>query len=145
MHAIDSTSQAIRVRAQGGLPGRQTQHRGTLDTGLTRASSIGRRPTLTRVGFWLSRRGVRGALCVSVLLAMMVLGTATARASLTFFSGPTYAFGSASDTSPLALAALRPGGPADLVAVDHLAPGSIMVRLGSGDGTFKAPVVSDLR
>jgi hypothetical protein len=70
----------------------------------------------------------------------MAFGTSVASASLTLFSGPTYSFGSTSDTSPLALAALRPGGPTDLVAVDRLSPGFIMVRLGNGDGTFQPPV-----
>jgi FG-GAP-like repeat/FG-GAP repeat len=66
----------------------------------------------------------------------MAFGTSVASASLTLFSGPTYPFGGASDTSPVALAALGPGGATDLVAVDRLAPGSIMVRLGNRDGTF---------
>ena len=79
---------------------------------------------------------MRGALCVTVIVVAMVFGTSAAHASLTFFSGPTYPFGGATDTSPVALAALGPGGAMDLVAVDRLAPGSIMVRLGNGDGTF---------
>jgi hypothetical protein len=50
MHGIDSTSQATRVTARGGLSGRQIEHRGFLDTGSTCASSIGRRLAVTRAG-----------------------------------------------------------------------------------------------
>jgi hypothetical protein len=85
-------------------------------------------------------QAMQGALCVTVILVAMVFGTSAARASLTFFNGPTYPYGGASDTSPVALAALGPGGAMDLVAVDRLVPGSIMVRLGNSDGTFRSPV-----
>jgi FG-GAP-like repeat len=101
---------------------------------------------ITRAGLRRRRRGVRGALCATVILVAMAMamamavGTSAAGASLTLFSGPTYPFGGATDTSPVALAALGPGGATDLVAVDRLTPGSIMVRLGNGDGTFGPPV-----
>ena len=83
---------------------------------------------------------MRGALCATIILVAMAVGTSAADASLTLFSGPTYPFGGASDTSPVALARLGPGGAMDLVAVDRLTPGSVMVRLGNGDGTFGPPV-----
>jgi hypothetical protein len=106
MHAISSTSQAMRI---------------------------------TRTGLRQRRRGLRGALCAAIILVAMAVGASNAHASLTLFSGPTYPFGGASDTSPIALARLGPGGAMDLVAVDRLAPGSILVRVGNGDGTFGPP------
>jgi FG-GAP-like repeat/FG-GAP repeat len=88
----------------------------------------------------LGNRGASGALCATIVLVAMAVGASVTHASLTLFSGPTYPFGGASDTAPVALARLGPGGEMDLVAVDRLVPGSIMVRLGNGDGTFGPPV-----
>lgn len=86
-------------------------------------------------------RGLTAAVCCLVVAGTVPMVEASpAQAALTLFGGPAYPYGSASDTSPLALAPLRQGGPGDFVAVDDLNPGSIMVLLGNGDGTVESPV-----
>jgi hypothetical protein len=103
-------------------------------------SSTAQAMRTTRTGLRQRQRGPRVALCATIVLVAMATGASIAHASLTLFSGPTYPFGGAGDTSPLALAKLGPGGATDLVAVDRLLPGSIAVHVGNGDGTFGPPV-----
>jgi hypothetical protein len=89
---------------------------------------------------WLSRHVMLVVYtCVAAFVAargVLVAGPSSASASLILFREPPLAYGAASDTTPIAVAPLSPSGPADLVAVDRRVPGSIMVRLGNGDGTF---------
>jgi hypothetical protein len=102
--------------------------------------SISQAMRITRAGLRQRRHGVRGALCATIVIVAMAVEASITHASLTLFSGPTYPFGGTGDTSPVALARLGPGGAMDLVAVDRLTPGSIVVRVGNSDGTFGPPV-----